>query len=85
MTEENTYILMRVGSSRWKIENETVNTLKYQGYNLEHSYGLGKEHLSENFVMLMCPLSWSTRPSYSVRPCYKIRTRKPCSLGGMIA
>ena len=53
LTEENAYILMRGGRSRWKIENETFNTLKNQGYNLEHNYGLGKEHLSEVFVMLM--------------------------------
>jgi hypothetical protein len=53
ITEENAYILMRGGRSRWKIENETFNTLKNQGYNMEHNYGLGKEHLSENFVMLM--------------------------------
>ena len=53
ITEENAYILMRGGRARWKIENETFNTLKNQGYNLEHNYGLGKEHLSENFVMLM--------------------------------
>jgi len=53
VTEENAYVLMRGGRSRWKIENETFNTLKNQGYNLEHNYGLGKEHLSENFVMLM--------------------------------
>jgi len=53
ITEKNAYILMRGGRSRWKIENETFNTLKNQGYNLEHNYGLGKEHLSENFVMLM--------------------------------
>ena len=44
---------MRGGRSRWKIENETFNTLKNQGYNMEHNYGLGKEHLSENFMMLM--------------------------------
>jgi hypothetical protein len=53
ITEENAHVLMRGGRSRWKIENETFNTLKNQGYNLEHNYGLGKEHLSENFVMLM--------------------------------
>jgi hypothetical protein len=53
ITEENAHILMRGGRSRWKIENETFNTLKNQGYNLEHNYGLGKEHLSENFVTLM--------------------------------
>ena len=44
---------MRAGRARWKIENETFNTLKNQGYNLEHNYGLGKKHLSVVFVMLM--------------------------------
>ena len=44
---------MQGARARWKIENETFNTLKNQGYNLEHNYGLGKEHLSEVFVMLM--------------------------------
>ena len=29
------------------------NTLKNQGYNLEHNYGLGKKHLSAVFVHLM--------------------------------
>jgi hypothetical protein len=53
ITRDNAYILMRGGRARWKIENETFNTLKNQGYNFEHNYGLGKEHLSEVFVMLM--------------------------------
>lgn len=53
ITEDNAYTLMRGGRSRWKIENETFNTLKNQGYNLEHNFGLGKEHLSEVFVTLM--------------------------------
>ncbi len=49
----NAYDLMRAGRARWKIENETFNTLKNQGYNLEHNYGLGKKHLSAVFVTLM--------------------------------
>jgi len=53
ITKDNAYILMRGGRARWKIENETFNTLKNQGYNFEHNYGLGKKHLSEVFVMLM--------------------------------
>ena len=44
---------MRGGRCRWKIENETFNTLKNQGYNLEHNFGLGQEHLSEMFAMIM--------------------------------
>ena len=53
ITTDNAYILMRGGRCRWKIENETFNTLKNQGYHFEHNFGLGKEHLSEVFVMLM--------------------------------
>lgn len=53
ITQQNAFILMRGGRARWKIENETFNTLKNQGYHFEHNYGLGKEHLSEVFVMLM--------------------------------
>jgi len=53
INRDNALILMRGGRARWKIENETFNTLKNQGYNFEHNYGLGKEHLSEVFVMLM--------------------------------
>lgn len=42
-----------VGRSRWQIENETFNTLKNQGYHLEHSYGHGKKFLSSVFALLM--------------------------------
>lgn len=45
--------LMKGGRARWKIENETFNTLKNQGYNLEHNYGHGKSNLSVNFIMMM--------------------------------
>lgn len=53
VTEENTFQIMRGGRARWKIENETFNTLKNQGYNFGHNYGLGKKNLSTVFVMLM--------------------------------
>lgn len=45
--------IMRAGRARWKIENETFNTLKNLGYNLEHNFGHGKEHLSTMFAYLM--------------------------------
>jgi hypothetical protein len=44
--------LVRIGRCRWKIENETFNTLKNQGYHLEHNFGHGKKHLSVNFFLL---------------------------------
>ena len=53
ITKSNAYMLMRAGRARWKIENETFNTLKNQGYHFEHNYGLGKKNLSLNFAMLM--------------------------------
>lgn len=46
--------LMKVGRSRWKIENETFNTLKNQGYHFEHNYGHGSNHLATAFAFLMC-------------------------------
>ena len=45
--------VMRGGRARWKIENETFNTLKNQGYQLEHNFGHGQQHLSVVFAMLM--------------------------------
>lgn len=53
VTKFNVCELMRGGRTRWKIENETLNTLKNQGYNLEHNYGHGKQYLSLVFVLLM--------------------------------
>jgi hypothetical protein len=47
------YQLMRGGRARWRIENETFNTLKNHGYHFEHNYGHGYQHLSVVFAMLM--------------------------------
>jgi hypothetical protein len=44
---------MRGGRARWKIENETFNTLKNQGYNFGHNFGLGEKYLAIVFAMLM--------------------------------
>ena len=53
ISPENVYRIMRVGRSRWKIENETFNTLKNQGYNFEHNYGHGYKNLCSVMTMLM--------------------------------
>ncbi len=45
--------VVRGGRARWKIENETFNTLKNQGYQFEHNFGHGKQNLSVVFAMLM--------------------------------
>ncbi|MBU0706680.1 hypothetical protein KJ807_05710 [Patescibacteria group bacterium] len=49
---QNVEKLVRGGRCRWKIENECFNTLKNQGYNIEHNYGHGSKNLSFNFLLL---------------------------------
>jgi hypothetical protein len=44
--------LATCGRARWKIENETFNVLKNNGYNLEHNFGHGKENLATVLVAL---------------------------------
>ena len=44
---------MRAGRCRWKIENETFNTLKNQGYNFEHNYGVRHEVAERGCLPLM--------------------------------
>jgi hypothetical protein len=53
LEEQNVYPIMRGGRARWKIENETFNTLKNQGYQFEHNFGHGKQNLSVVFAVLM--------------------------------
>jgi Transposase DDE domain len=53
LTPENVWDIMRGGRARWKIENETFNTLKNQGYHLEHNYGHGEQNLSVVLALLM--------------------------------
>ena len=51
-TPEIVYAIMRGGRARSKMENETFNILKNQGYNLEHDYGYGEQNLSAVLMML---------------------------------
>ena len=51
-TADNIVQLVRAARARWKIENEGFNTLKNQGYHLEHNFGHGDQHLSEAFFTL---------------------------------
>ena len=53
ITPDNARHLVRGGRARWKIENETFNTLKNQGYHFEHNFGHGAKNLSVVFAMLM--------------------------------
>jgi len=51
--DSNLMTLMRGARARWKIENETFNTLKNQGYHFEHNFGHGHQHLSTVLMHLM--------------------------------
>ena len=53
LSTDQVFALMRGGRARWKIENETFNTLKNQGYHFEHNFGHGHQHLATNFSLLM--------------------------------
>jgi hypothetical protein len=52
VSRSNVVDLVKAGRARWKIENETFNTLKNQGYHIEHNFGHGQCHLSMNFFTL---------------------------------
>jgi hypothetical protein len=53
INDTNLMTLMRGARARWKIENETFNTLKNQGYHFEHNFGHGEQHLSTVLMHLM--------------------------------
>ncbi len=53
VSDANVVQLMRGARARWKIENETFNTLKNHGYHFEHNFGHGYHHLSTVMVHLM--------------------------------
>ena len=53
LSEKSLYEYQRAGRSRWRGENETFNTLKNQGYRLEHNYGHGQENLTTVLALLM--------------------------------
>jgi hypothetical protein len=52
LSRHNIEHMVRGGRCRWKLENECFNTLKNQGYHLEHNYGHGTQYLSFNFYLL---------------------------------
>lgn len=46
ITDQTVEAIVQSGRTRWKVENENNNTLKTKGYNLEHNFGHGKQHLA---------------------------------------
>ena len=53
ISRNNVALLVKSGRSRWKIENETFNTLKNQDYHFEHNFGHGHKYLSTVLSFLM--------------------------------
>ena len=51
--QRNANRMMIAARSRWKIENETFNTLKNQGYEFEHNFGHGYKYLATVLAYIM--------------------------------
>lgn len=52
ITHDKVAEIVLAGRTRWKVENENNNTLKTKGYNLEHNFGHGKQHLASFLATL---------------------------------
>lgn len=48
----NVAVVVQMGRTRWKIENEQFNVHKNHGYDLTHNYGHGQQTLSMVFYLL---------------------------------
>ena len=53
LDEQQVVEVVAGGRSRWKVENEGINVLKNRGYNFEHNYGHGQQHLSTVLLTLL--------------------------------
>lgn len=53
LTDKTVGLIEKGGRARWKVENETFNTLKNQGYQFEHNFGHGRKNLSVVLAYLM--------------------------------
>ena len=51
-TPQQVIAVVGAGRSRWKTENENHNVLKTKGYNLEHNFGHGQQHLASFLLTL---------------------------------
>ena len=51
-TVDNIIALANCGKARWKIENESFNILKNDGYYAEHYFGHGRQGLSNLLLTL---------------------------------
>lgn len=59
ISKDNVIDIVQAGRTRWKVENENINTLKTKGYHLTHNFGHGKKYLSTllaslNLLAFLC-------------------------------
>jgi len=52
ITDDTVTEIVQAERTRWKVENENNNTLKTKGYNLEHNFGHGHQHLASLLATL---------------------------------
>jgi len=52
VSRENVAEIAACARARWKIENESFNVLKNNGYHLEHNFGHGKQNLAMLFAAM---------------------------------
>ena len=52
VTPANVAEIAACARARWKIENESFNVLKNNGYHLEHNFGHGKQNLAMMFAAM---------------------------------
>jgi hypothetical protein len=52
VTRESVAEIAACARARWKIENESFNVLKNNGYHLEHNFGHGKQNLAMLFATM---------------------------------
>ena len=52
VTRETVAEIAACARARWKVENESFNVLKNNGYHLEHNFGHGKQNLAMMFAAM---------------------------------
>jgi len=70
-------VVVQIGRTRWKIENEQFNVHKNHGYELTHNYGHGQQTLSMVFYLLNL-LAYVTHAILALgdRPSQRCRTQE---------
>ena len=53
LTAETAEAVADAGRARWKVENEGFNVLKNRGYEFEHNFGHGHQHLSALLLTML--------------------------------